>query len=222
MNELLGFWTSFFFLFHNGFFRWVPHCSKHPTRYATVQCLIAQSVATTETNPPFDSTVHDLAHLVRSATLCSACGIGGLQLVVDCNVKVSAVLVVGAAGQRAVNLFALLTGENILEVEHCLLPVGVLGVRAGGESNGLVACGELDVEPRHKRVDEVVASSSQVELYVVSQVGGGALVQVKNQNTGGVGHNSLHLDSVDERLRQGGLLERGVVETVDIVPDCSD
>jgi len=36
--------------------------------------------------------------------------------------------------------------------------VGVLGVGSGGEADGLVAGGELDVEPRDDGMDEVAAA----------------------------------------------------------------
>lgn len=90
---------------------------------------------------------------------------------------------------------------------------------ASGESNEFVACRELDIKPSHKRVDEVVAAGSKVKWYVVCQVGDSALVQVKGEDTCRVCDNGLHLDGVDKGLGEGGCLEGGVVETVNVVPD---
>lgn len=117
------------------------------------------------------------------------------------------------------HLLTLLDCEHVLEVEHRLLPVSVFCVWASGEGNGLVACRELNIKPSHKRVDEVVAAGSQVEWYAVGQVGDSALVQVEGEDTCRVRDNGLHLDGVDKGLSEGGCLEGGVVETVNVVPD---
>lgn len=160
-----------------------------------------------------------LAHLVLADARAGPVGVGGVQLVLDLDVEITTVLVVGATDERAMHLLALLDGEHVLEIEHCLLPVGVLGVRASGEGDGLVARGEFDVKPSHQRVNEVVASSSQIKRYTVGQIGNSALVQVEGEDTGGVGNDGLHLNSINEGLGEGSCLERGVVESVDIIPD---
>lgn len=114
---------------------------------------------------------------------------------------------------------ALLDGQDVLEVEDGLLPVGVLCVRAGGEGDRLVAGREFDVEPRDERVHKVVATGVEVEGHAVGQVRRRALVQVEREHAGRVRDHGLHLDRVDERLRQGGLFQRAVVEPVDVIPD---
>lgn len=160
-----------------------------------------------------------LAHLVLANTCAGPVGVFRIQLVLDLDVKVATVLLIRAADQRAVHLFTLLDCEHVLEVEHRLLPVSVFCVWASREGNGLVACREFNVKPSHKSVNEVVAAGSQVKWYAVGQVGNSALVQVEGEDTCGVGNNGLHLDGVDEGLGEGSCLERGVVETVNIVPD---
>jgi hypothetical protein len=112
-----------------------------------------------------------------------------------------------------------LDGQDILEVEDGLLPVSVFGVRAGGEADGLVAGGEVNIEPRHEGVDKVIAFDGELEGRGEGEIGYSASVEVEGEDWGGVGDDGLELDGVDERLGEGGLLERGVIETVDIVPD---
>lgn len=144
----------------------------------------------------------------------------GLGLVLEDDVEVATVVVVGGAGELALDLLAGLDGQDVLEVEDGLLPVGVLGVRAGGEADGLVAGGELDVEPRDHGVDVVGAAHGEGEGELEGKVGDGAGVEVEVEDRGGVGDDGLELDGVDERLSESGVLQRAVVEAPDVVPDC--
>lgn len=122
---------------------------------------------------------------------------------------------------RALDLLAALDREDILEVEDGLLPVGVLGMWPSGEADGLMAGGEVNVEPCDEGMDVVVSPRHKVKGAAESQVGGCACVEVESQDGGWVGDDGLDLDRVDEGLREGGLLEWGVVEPVDVVPDCA-
>ena len=161
-----------------------------------------------------------LAHLVLAATADRAAGVGGCGLVGESDVEVTAVVVVGRACELTVDLLAGLHGKDVLEVEDGLLPVGVLGVRASGEADGLVAGGELDVEPRDHGVDVVGAAHGEGEGKLEGEVLNGAGVEVEGDDGRGVGDDGLELDGVDERLGESGVLERGVVEAPDVVPDC--
>ena len=97
--------------------------------------------------------------------------------------------------------------------------MGVLGVRTGGEADGLVAGGEVNVKPRDKSVNEIITLDGQLERRAEGKIGGGAGVEIEGENGGGVGNNCLELDSVDEGFGDGCLLERRVVESINIVPD---
>lgn len=68
-------------------------------------------------------------------------------------------------------------------------------------------------------MDKVVALDVESELLAEGQVGDGASVQVQGQDGRGVGDDGLDIDSVDKGLGEGSLLERGVVEAVDVIPD---
>lgn len=167
------------------------------------------------------STDDHLAHLVEAGSLGRALGVGRLEAVLDLDVEVALVLLVGPVVDRALDLFAGLDREHVLEVEDGLLPVRVLGMWPGGEADGLVAGGEVDVEPGDEGVDVVVSPRDEVEGAAEGQVGGCAGVEVEREDGGGVGDDGLDLDRVDEGLREGRLLEWGVVEPVDVVPDCA-
>lgn len=121
--------------------------------------------------------------------------------------------------ERALNLLTLLDGEDVLEVEDGLLPVSVLGVGAGREADGLVAGGEVNVEPGDKGVDEVIAPGDELEVGLESQIGSGAGVKVESQDVDGVSDDSLNVDSVDKGLGESSLLKGAVIESVDVVPD---
>lgn len=161
-----------------------------------------------------------LAHLVQAGSLSLAGGVLGLETVFDLDVEIATVLLVGAVVERALNLLSLLDSKHILEVEDGLLPVSVLSVWPSGEADCLVAGGKVNVEPGDKSVDEVIPSGDEVEWAAESQILDRALVKVEGENERWVGNDGLHLDSIDERLRQGGLLERRVVETIDVIPNC--
>lgn len=117
------------------------------------------------------------------------------------------------------DFLAALDGEDVLEVEDCLFPVGVFGVGAGRKADGLVARGEVDIKPGHEGVDEVVALDGEFKGRGKGEVGHGACVEVEGEDGGGVCDCRVEVYGVDERLRQSRVLERRVVEAVDIVPD---
>lgn len=105
---------------------------------------------------------HFLAHLVLAVTVCNTLGIVRLQLVINCNVQITVLDVVGSAFELTLDVLAGFDGENVCEVEDGLLPVRVLGVWASAEAHGLVAGGELDVEPRDQGVHVVGSADRDV------------------------------------------------------------
>lgn len=149
-----------------------------------------------------------LTHLILSSTLGLSVRVIGLQLVGNLDVQVALVLVVGLVLQETLDLFALLDGKNFAEVEDSLFPVSVLCMRASGESDGLVAGGKVDIEPCNQSMDEVITTYVEGKLGAESKVGHGAGVEIERQDGCGISDNSLDLDGVDERLGEGGVLER--------------
>lgn len=162
-----------------------------------------------------------IIHPVEAATLSRAGRVTCVELVRDANIQVTLVLVVRAVFDRATNSLLLLNGENIAQVEDSLLPVGVLGVGASGEVNGLVASAKLDIEPGDKGVDEVGALGSELIGHLEGEVGCGNSVEIECDDGAWVSHKRLHLDGVNEGLVESNLLHRAVVESVDVVPDYS-
>lgn len=90
---------------------------------------------------------------------------------------------------------------------------------AGREAYGLVAGGEVDVEPGNERMDEVIPTAVKCERNGEGQVSGRARVEIESENGGRVGHNSLDLNRVNKGLREGSVLEGSVVKAIDVVPD---
>jgi hypothetical protein len=112
------------------------------------------------------------SHAVLAALLD---GVLALGLVVDDNVEVARVALVRRDRDLTLDRLALLQRHHVGQVKDrfcgareplvsfavdvrvrragLTLPVGVLGVRAGREADGLVACPEGAVEPAEERVD---------------------------------------------------------------------
>jgi len=160
-----------------------------------------------------------LAHLVCARALCLPVHVVCVQLVVDGDVEVAVVLLARLVLEETGDGLAFLDGQDVLKVEDGLLPVRVLCVRAGGKLDGLVAAGEFDVEPGDQGMDEVVATNLELVRQLEGEVRDSARVEIECDDGGGVGDNGLDVDGVDERLGQSGVLEGGVVEAPDVVPD---
>ena len=142
-----------------------------------------------------------------------------LKLVCEGDVEVTRILVVGAVGENTGHRLFLLNGQDITEVEHGLLPVGVLRVGAGGEGDGLVASAELDIKPSDHSVNKVAALDRERVGDLKRKVLLGNSVEVESDDGARVSDKSLELNGVDERLGKGDFLHRAVVESVDVVPD---
>jgi len=160
------------------------------------------------------------AHLILAMALSNTALILRIVLVINRDIQIPPVVNIGPAAQLPRHRLAGLDGQDVGKVEDGLLPVRVLCVRARGEADGLVAGGELDVEPGDEGVDVVGAAHGQLEGEGEGEVVGRDGVEVEGQNGAGVGHDGFQLDGVDEGFCEGGDFERGVVEAVDVVPDC--
>ena len=99
-----------------------------------------------------------LAHLVLCLASRLPVHILGLELVGDGDVQVAVVLLAGLILQNTADCLAFFDSQDVLKVEDSLFPVRVLCVRAGGEADGLMAGGKLNVEPGNDGVDKVVAA----------------------------------------------------------------
>lgn len=144
----------------------------------------------------------------------------GLERILNLDVQVASIPLVGPAEQRAVQLFARLDRQVVVEVKDGLLPMRVLCVGAGGKLDGLVAGAKLNVEPGNDGVDVVGAADGQRVGQVEGEVGDGDGVEVEGDERGGVGDDGLEFDRVDKGFGEGGALERRVVEAPDVIPDC--
>lgn len=161
-----------------------------------------------------------LAHDVGALALGLTTLLVGLERILNLDVQISSVAVVGLAEQGTVELLAGLDGEVVVEVEDGLLPVSVLCVGAGAELDGLVAGGEFNVEPGDQSVDVVGAADGEGVRKVEGEIGDLAGVEVEGDERSGVGDDSLKVDSIDEGLGESSALEGSVVEAPDVVPDC--
>ena len=95
----------------------------------------------------------------------------------------------------------------------------VLRMRAGRESYGLVAGGELDVKPCNHGVDVVVTLAFDFERAIEGQVCGGDGVEIELEDGARVADDSFELDGVDERFCKSDVLDGLKVEAVDVVPN---
>jgi hypothetical protein len=161
-----------------------------------------------------------LAHDIGALALGTATLLSGLERVLDLNVQISSVSLVGLAEKSAVKLLTGLDGKVVVKVENGLLPVGVFCVGASRELDGLVAGRELNIEPSDDGVDVVGTADGEGVREVECEILNLAGVEIEGDERDGVGDDGLEVDSVDKGLGEGGTLERGVVEAPDVVPDC--
>lgn len=143
----------------------------------------------------------------------------GFEFVIDADIEVTLVLVVGLVLNHTGENFSLLHGKDITQIEDSLLPVGVPGMRASGKADGLVACGEVNVEPSNQGVDKVVALGRKREGSLESEVRGLDGVKIEGDDRARVADNSLELDGIDERLCKGNVLHGAVVKSPHVVPN---
>ena len=111
-------------------------------------------------------------------------------------------------------------GQSLGSVEHCLLPVSVLGVRTGRELDGLVAAREVDVEPTKESVNVVVTGSVKLEWNLKVEVLFGDRSEVDVPDGARSGSDGLEVDAVYQRFTECDLLDARVVKSINIVPDC--
>lgn len=163
--------------------------------------------------------INRLAHSESERLLGISVLLGSLELVADGDIEVTGVLFRGLGRDLANNLLALGSDELVGDVEDGLLPVGVLGVGTGGKAEGLVAGGELNIEPRDEGMDVVVALDVEGELSGERELLNGDGVEINRVGEARLGDNSLELDGIDQRFRERDLLHGGVVEAIDVVPD---
>lgn len=155
-------------------------------------------------------------HLVNHLSLR---GLVTLHLVVDLDVEITIVAVVGRTRQCALDDVSVRDGQCLWGVEHCLLPVSVLGLWAGAELDGLVASGELDVEPSKEGVDVVVTGSLELEGNLEGEVLllDGTDVDVLDGTW--LRNNSLEVYAVDQWFTESDVLDTRVVKSINVVPD---
>jgi hypothetical protein len=109
-----------------------------------------------------------LAHFKVAVFL--ALTVNTLESVIYVDIQIARVALVRGATNGSANLFTSLDSNSLGCIENSLLPVSVLGVGSGGESYGLVASGEGDVEPSNESMDVIVTSSSDLEVAGESQI----------------------------------------------------
>lgn len=123
--------------------------------------------------------------------------VGRIQLVINLDIQITLVLVIWFVRQETSDRLALLDRQNLSEIEDCLLPVSVFGVRASRESDRLVACGEVDVEPCDHGMNEVVSLASQLEAFRECQVLRSHGVQIDHEDWTRICDEGLHLHGID-------------------------
>lgn len=161
-----------------------------------------------------------LAHLVGVRTSCLAGDIFGLERIVDRNIKISTILIIGPHHQVARDFFILLNCQHLPKIKYCLFPVRVFSVWASRKADRLVAPSEVDVEPCDQGVYEVITTAFQGEWYRKGKVGGCAGVQVQCNHGRRVRDSCLDLNGINERFGESGRLQRRIVEPVDVIPNC--
>ena len=86
-----------------------------------------------------------------------------IEIDLDLKVEVADVSGVWLHAEHPGHLIPLLAGQVVVEVEHCLLPVGFLCIRSSGEAHPLVTLGEGNVKVGDEGVHVIIPLDLQVE-----------------------------------------------------------
>jgi hypothetical protein len=89
----------------------------------------------------------------------------------------------------------------------------------GGESDRFVAGGEIDVKPCDQCMDEVISSHIKSEWTGEGEVLGGTGIEVESEDRCWIGDYSFDFDCVDKWFGEGSMLQRGVIKSINIIPD---
>ena len=159
------------------------------------------------------------SHFEIQASLGCSHWVLSLQSVRNRNVQVTLLLLVRLARQESRDGLLAFHSEDFSQVEDRLLPVGVFAVGTGGEVDWFMTGTELDIEPRYHSMDEVRTLAKQGEGSLEGKLLFGHRVQINGEDKRWIGHAGFHLDSIDKRLGQGGVLQRRKVESVHVIPN---
>jgi hypothetical protein len=171
----------------------------------------------------FPSTLHTeparLTHLVLARSLGHSSRVIRSKLIGDLDVQVTLILIIWLVLKNSFDLLSLLNSQHITQIEHSLLPVRVFCVWSSREADRLVTGSEVNVKPCDESMDEVISAAVKRIRNGEGQISSCACVEVESKNGSRVGNNSLHFDGIDKGLCERSVLERGVVEAIDVVPN---
>lgn len=139
-------------------------------------------------------------------------------VVVDLHVDVTWVTVVAPHGDHALYTVAAVDDQVVRQVEHRLLPVGVLLARTGAQDHRNVARRKAYIKPENKCVHVVFTLRNQHKLTRKVQVLDTTSVQIEAQNTARSRIQSLLVNDVNQRLLKQVAPHYGKVETISVTP----
>mmetsp|Transcript_5695 Transcript_5695/g.14416 ORF Transcript_5695/g.14416 Transcript_5695/m.14416 type:complete len:411 (-) Transcript_5695:111-1343(-) len=139
--------------------------------------------------------------------------------VLDLDVQVARVVVVGPCGDCPAEPLALADSDGLLQVEHRLLPVGRAAAWRGGKAALLVARAKIDVKVDNKRMDVVVAGALELEGRREGAVVLHHLGDVKALELARLGDHLLLLHTVHQRLAHRNLPDARHVKAVHVAPE---
>jgi hypothetical protein len=142
-----------------------------------------------------------------------------IELVGNFDIQIALVSGIWLIFEFSVKCLTLLDSQYITKVEHCLLPMSVLGVGAGREPNGFVTGSKFNVEPCDKSMNEIVALSAETERDSESKFGWRDGIQVESQDWTWICYKCFHFDSINKWFRKRIFFHWRESEAVDVVPD---
>lgn len=141
------------------------------------------------------------SHLVFARPLCHPQMIICFKVVLDCDVKVTLLLLIWFTRQGASNLLALFNRQDFPQIKNCLLPMCISCMWASCKFYGLVACSEVDIKPGNEGMNEVAPAAIQDEWSLESQIRRGDGVKIDHEHCRGIGNTSLHFDGINKGFR---------------------
>jgi len=157
-----------------------------------------------------------------------------VERVINCNVQISSILAIRPASKLSIdNLIALhissrnqeseegqrkdsYTYDNrFLDVKYNLLPMCILRMRPGTESNRLMTRFESNIEPSYERMDKIISCGTELEVCDKGEIGDRAGIQIEVKDTIRISDDGAKLDSIDEGFAHCDRGNWGEIEAVD-------
>lgn len=118
----------------------------------------------------------------------------------------------------AVDFFALLRGDIVIQIEYCLLPMCIRSVRRCCKAHSFVTFGKVNREIGGESLNEIISFDSQMEAAGEGQVRLCYCIQINLLDHTRISYDLLRINHINERLTDGDFTNLRHVKAINIVP----